>query len=79
MRRSIRQAASSTPARSFSYHPPVTRYLRMDLNPIAVKAILQHQRDADAIASGENPNQINRLHAIPLTRGSLAAWESRQE
>lgn len=79
MRRSIRQAASSTPARSFSYHPPVTRYLRMDLNPIAVKGLLQHQRDADAVAAGENPYKINRLGAIPLTRLDLAVWESKQE
>jgi len=53
--------------RSDNYDWPAgARYLRLYGTPRMIHALVLHQRDADAIASGKKHPQIKRLHAAAL-------------
>ena len=80
MRESTRQAESTTPTNSSREIAPGTRYLRFHMVPQVIERLELHQRDAAAIAHGFNPNQSNRLGAIPLRLDKYSAWaDSRDE
>ena len=71
MRESTRRVVSTTPTRCLPDVRPVSRYLRFYLIPEAMARLRQHQRDADAISLGVNPD---RLGAIPYRFGDYQAW-----
>ena len=63
MHGSTPRAGSFTPTPEW---PSGARYLRLYATPRMVRALWEHQRDADAIASRRKRHWINRLHAAAL-------------
>ncbi len=63
MHGSTRRVGSSTPTPEW---PSGARYLRLYATPRMVRALWEHQRDADAIASHRKRHWIKRLHAAAL-------------
>jgi len=66
MHGSTRRVGSSTPTNRFSERPSGTRYLRLYAAPDMVRALWEHQRDADAIVANRKRHWIKRLHAVAL-------------
>jgi hypothetical protein len=66
MHGSTPRVGSSTPTHRNSEWPSGSRYLRLYATPRMARAVWEHQRDADAIASRRKRHWINRLHAVAL-------------
>ena len=75
MRESTRRVARTTRTRTHSEAlAPGTRHLRFFAMPEVMARLRQHQRDADKIYYGVNPNRPNRLGEIQHRVDDYISW-----